>query len=654
MPKLRPLLKSPFFWIALLTTGYLLILAFRPSENWFGVPGQWTWGGRPPASSTYPRWGWAILCLAGIFCCGIAFDSTWERLGRWTRALLLLVLAIWIPTTQMNLTRIHDPDPLINYQYRIIGPHNGFWQTAVAIEDPLEYLRTYPDQMRTAGQNYIHLAVHPPGNILYLWGWKQIFTWLPGVGHFLAQAMRHYACTEFNFVTLQDAQIAAVFGQMLLIPISGLTLLPLYAWAKQVGGARSGWRAAVLFSLVPALGLFTMRWDSVYPFFTALTFAALHRGLTTRQPVWWYLAGLSVSLASFCSFGNATLAPAAAIYAAGYAGWQAGSIAETWRAVMVEWRGWLALIAGGLTLWVIYALVSGVTFFTVLSTSMSTHLYLGRTYWPWVVYNLYDLLTFVGVPTGCLFCLAVVQSWRQIRRRPRDILLLPALSLSVALLILDLSGIARGETGRMLMLWMPGLALVAALLLGQLKTRYGFALISGLLALQVLWMTLFLRVASTGMPAYVPHYPAADVATPSNTLDVTFAGAFHLRGYDIAPAQVTAGDVLSVTLYWQAAEKPDRPYTVFVHLSDAQGNLQAQHDSMPDENRLPTTCWFFGEAVSDLHTLALPETLPGGEYTLYIGWYYLPTLERLPITTAGAGQDRFQLPARIVIDTPDR
>ncbi|MGC9396088.1 MAG: ArnT family glycosyltransferase [Anaerolineae bacterium] len=640
MTLLARIRKKPLIWVMALTLIYLVILAVRPSEAFFGVPGQWTWSGRPPATSTIPRW-WPSLALLALLCgAGIWYDKKWETLSQRHKTAVLIALAILIPLLQVALKYIHYRYPLEYYLYRTIGPHNGFWQAAISIDAIGSYLRHYPDQMRATSGVFVHLPVHPPGNIVYLWMWRKVFEFFPTLGHSIAHSLRGYNCADLAFVTLQDSQIAAAVGQMITLLFSGLTIFPLHAWGKRLRDARTGWRAALLFSFIPALSLFTMRWDGVYPLFAVLAFAWLHRGLDTGQVRWWFLAGFVVSVASFLSFGNATLAPAVAIYAAMYL-WQ-----KSPTAVLKAWKSWLALLLGGYTIWGIYEVLTGISVWAIFATTLETHLNLGRTYWPWIFYNLYDLVAFAGIPAGVLFVVQSVQAWLNVIRGQSRRIALPALTVSGVVLALNFSGVVRGEVGRMWLPWMPIVVLAAILWLAEKKNGQGYPLLVGLMALQCLWMTLFLRVSPTGMPSYTPRQPGNPaVATP---LQVAFDQDIRLVGYAVESLQTTPGGMVDLTLYWQAQERPDLPYTVFAHLTDADGVLRTQNDSMPAANTLPTSCWLPGEIVADHRPIEIPADAPPGTYTAEVGLYYLPTLTRLPIIDGGAG-DFFRLPFTITV-----
>jgi hypothetical protein len=108
--------------------------------------------------------------------------------------------------------------------------------------------------------------------------------------------------------------------------------------------------------------------------------------------------------------------------------------------------------------------------------------------------------------------------------------------------------------------------------------------------------------------------------------------AATLLGYEIdgGDTEVTAGQTIDVTLYWQAQSSLTEDYTVFVHLADPSSSPHAQDDGQPRDGTYPTSYWDAGEVVTDTHTLLVPNDLPRGRYPLVAGMYLLETGERLP------------------------
>ena len=145
----------------------------------------------------------------------------------------------------------------------------------------------------------------------------------------------------------------------------------------------------------------------------------------------------------------------------------------------------------------------------------------------------------------------------------------------------------------------------------------------------------------------------AQNATRSHVLDVSLGSAIQLNGYDlqIQPQQI------AVKLYWQARTRIDNDYKVFVHISNAQGQVIAQQDSLPDAGRYPTRIWDAGEQVLDAYQISTT-ALAAGRYTIFVGMYSPDTGERLPITdkNGNALPDRqielaqFDIPGRSVTE----
>jgi hypothetical protein len=136
---------------------------------------------------------------------------------------------------------------------------------------------------------------------------------------------------------------------------------------------------------------------------------------------------------------------------------------------------------------------------------------------------------------------------------------------------------------------------------------------------------------------------------PSDQSTVRFGEAIYLRGYALPDTTFVPGDILPVTLFWEAGEAIAEPYKVTVQLLDASDQLVAQHDSEPAAGLAPTGTWQPAQVVIDRHGVAIPETLTAGRYALITGVYHALAGERLPVTLGGSGTpDHFTL-ARVVI-----
>ncbi|MDX1413223.1 MAG: glycosyltransferase family 39 protein [Candidatus Promineifilaceae bacterium] len=81
------------------------------------------------------------------------------------------------------------------------------------------------------------------------------------------------------------------------------------------------------------------------------------------------------------------------------------------------------------------------------------------------------------------------------------------------------------------------------------------------------------------------------------------------------------GELIPITLYWQAARTPDQEYTVFVHLLNSEGERIAGADAPPVNNFYPTSWWRNGDLIDDTHLLQLPDDLSPGSYKVIVGLY---------------------------------
>lgn len=84
------------------------------------------------------------------------------------------------------------------------------------------------------------------------------------------------------------------------------------------------------------------------------------------------------------------------------------------------------------------------------------------------------------------------------------------------------------------------------------------------------------------------------------------------------PAEATPGETLALTLDWQVSGAAEPGLRRFVHLGTADTVL-AQDDAVAA--RFPSIAWRVGDRFDERVSLALPDDLPPGEYTVYVGLY---------------------------------
>jgi hypothetical protein len=132
--------------------------------------------------------------------------------------------------------------------------------------------------------------------------------------------------------------------------------------------------------------------------------------------------------------------------------------------------------------------------------------------------------------------------------------------------------------------------------------------------------------AAIGLPAYTP--PDSRRLT-SRPYDVTFGDEIRLTDAEIQPETLSAGATIHITLYWETLAPPAEDYTLFLHMTDAAGNLVAQQDA-PPLAAFPTGTWSMGDRFATTHTLTIPAG-SSGAYIITAGLYRYPSLERLAV-----------------------
>jgi hypothetical protein len=125
--------------------------------------------------------------------------------------------------------------------------------------------------------------------------------------------------------------------------------------------------------------------------------------------------------------------------------------------------------------------------------------------------------------------------------------------------------------------------------------------------------------------------PAAIGEEIQHPLHADLGEGVRLLGYAVNTGQVAPGETLLLTLYWQGLAPMSESYTVFTHLLDTDGQIQAQMDSEPQGGSLPTDRWTVGQVVQDNYALTVSSEASPGSHVLEVGMYFLETLKRLPV-----------------------
>ncbi len=114
---------------------------------------------------------------------------------------------------------------------------------------------------------------------------------------------------------------------------------------------------------------------------------------------------------------------------------------------------------------------------------------------------------------------------------------------------------------------------------------------------------------------------------------ITFSGLADLQGFAY-DNPVKPGTSVHLHVLWAVKSELRDSLSQFIHLIGPQ-TTAVLADGIPRAGRYPTWAWTAGERIVDEWQLAIPASLPSGEYVIKIGFYRQDTGERLPVLQNG-------------------
>lgn len=118
-------------------------------------------------------------------------------------------------------------------------------------------------------------------------------------------------------------------------------------------------------------------------------------------------------------------------------------------------------------------------------------------------------------------------------------------------------------------------------------------------------------------------------AAPANAV---FGDNILLKNYRITHDE----NAVDLTLFWESNTSPTENYQIFVHVIGPDGSVVTQSDSTPFNGRYPTSQWRPDAIIADHRVLAFEQPLTEGDYSVWVGIYRLPEIQRLPVQAASA------------------
>lgn len=572
-------------------------------------------------------------------------DETTRR-QRWTFLALVAVGGLALQWAMVRVTHVDVFEEILRRTYA--WKTGGYWTVGAGVTDVADFIGGYVE--RAPGYP-VHQMRHPPGLSLIFWLGTRLFELLPGPASVLAAWAAPESCQSLVSVDAPAAQMASgVFGALVEIAAASAAIVPLYALVRRTTGERAAVFAALAYSLTPGFSLWVSQFDRGIAIFTPAVLLLCENFVRTRSLKWMAAAGVLLSFATFLTFGAAPIGLIAAIYTIARALQNRPFAFGATATALV--RGGVAAVVGVASLWVVAYATTGLNVVALYEVVFDSHLGIEFPFWPFVFWHPWDIVTMIGLAVVA----AAFAGLRRVGAKDGEPTFAFAASFALALAILSVVHVARGETGRVWLYFAP-IAVAAAAAALRARVRAMIAALA-LLGLQTFVMGAVLRVHEYGyMPDTLPEETVPSTAT---TVDTRFgaSGQIALLAYEIesfAPGFVS-GKEAAIRLYWQRMS--DEPIWAslrsFVHVANDESDQVriAQADGLPMREAYPTTCWAEGQVVVDEQRFRVSDDAAPGEHLLFVGLYD-PLDGRRPPTFASLPAQQMHgsvlLPTRAVV-----
>jgi hypothetical protein len=425
-------------------------------------PPEWQWEFRMGPTSSRPLWA---LLSAGALLAFIVLSNHVRLINSPRRAAAILLAGATLAgfSYQLGLLDLEPGRALPTLLSRTVSRTETSHYTVAVSEDardPWAFIDHHAELLPKLRRTAKHAATHPPGPVLYYRALIAFCERSPS----LTQAALHAAGMEIDDRRAQRpphtpaSLAAAVLGGSLLLFLCAATCWPVAALARAAAGldALAAARIGILWTLVPGPALMSPQFDQALALPVAVAVALLVAAVRSEGSAAMaraFAAGAAAGVAFFISYGAATFVGLGALAAFALAAPGPGRLRGLVRV------GALASAGGLLVLALAQAL--GHETLGSLRTALAIHreVYTApRRYALWLFFNPLDLAIFLGLPVTALGLAAGV---RDLRERGRPLARFRA-AVAAGLALLVVSGVVRGEVGRIWIPLMP-LLLVAAL-----------------------------------------------------------------------------------------------------------------------------------------------------------------------------------------------
>jgi hypothetical protein len=595
-------------WLLILVV-ICLLLALALAFDWLpilrgGEVFHWQWPYVPaPLVRALP-----LIFALSVYLAGLAL--------LWRRAFPALMWAfLGAALLPLTVILVHFDNPLYELFVRTAsGVATGPHLAAAEIDWSSPAWHNWTAVMHSYSGRSVHVLLSPPGLPLWYGLLNAILGAFPGAAEALQRVLLPAQCQNYAMLQYTPAEWASAWFGILMPLWAALTVFPLYGVARRLGIERgTALKIVAWYPLIPALIMYTPSWNTLYPLLAVIAFWLLLVGLE-RGAGWLVASGVAFGLLTFANFSMIPLGGLLGFYTLLHYLWNerptrrlANDVRST-RPIIVG--VWFAL--GTILPWALYWLAARGTPLEMLRASLDVHLDLDRPYVPWLWFHSWEWALFTGIPLIALWLAAAVgriRHWRD----PGPVL---PLALLLTMIVLVLSGTARGETGRVWLFFAPFVLLAAGeYLASSVGTRHAVSFMRAWFVITLAQTALLLALAITWSVIDAPDIkppPAPPVQQAARRpAGAVYGGQFRLVGWD---ASVDKGGI-ELRLNWQALNPMTVPYWFGAILVYPDGHSVPNAVVwQPQDTRYPTTCWQPGALVSDTVRVPLPPNAPSGNW----------------------------------------
>jgi hypothetical protein len=490
-----------------------------------------------------------------------------------------------------------EGEPLFLLFTRSASRLTGGFQYALALSgDMKKTLTDWPSFVKDYRKATLEpggVSLSPPGLVILYYGFKQFFEVFPALGETFGGAVRPLECQNLAMMSWSNTVLASAWFQMFMPLWAALGITPFYKLAKLLYDRERARLAVILWPLIPGMAIFTPRFNVFYATMTVVMLLLLWRGLLSNHPRLIFFSGVIVSIAIFF---NLSVMPLGLLGGLIILGQRLLSRPASLRPLI---RDMVAFGLGSASTWLIYWALTGLTPMTIIETGMKYHTILNRPYFPWLFMHTYDTFLFIGIPITFLVLWRIGRLRRVLRGpiTPRDIM---TAAITLTLIIMVLSGTARGETGRVWLFFAPAWILLAVDLLGEWKQREQMSFLVAQ-AFYMLCLAAVLRANFTELT--MPPSPAQASESPTFPYDVQFK-----RGEDrvtlVGISTSSTPTEVTLQLHWEADAWVQRPYVLSLVIVAPDGTSRPSINWNPEGWDYPPSCWEPGREFVD--TVQIP------------------------------------------------